>query len=579
MIAARRNDFVSLLRGLAWVGLLALAACGGGSSGVADAGADAGPDLGVVVSGARLLVGDLDVKGVTTDGFVAVLYQAAGALAVPVAGGATQTVDPAADSAGVLGDAIFTFRHWDDVAEIGDLGVWTAAGGARLFAAASAGVLASSDDTTRLLATQNSSDDGTATDLVVGAVAGDGAAPTFVATISRDAACRARAAFCGGRFVVSHCDPGSESVTISSIDPVSGAAIPLLAHAKNQFAALPGPSGLVAVIAADGDAFFVPAAGGAMTPIGKNVDAAVVVADGSAVLLRAQGAITRVEVGGGASSTLVAAGVQDIWAVSPDGRSLLYRLTLGPRHGYGDLFLTSAAAPAATITLSKDVDATTFGDAFTRDGSRALYFADADDLLVGTLRSRAVTGDAAPATHGTRVWTTRGYADARVVFTSDYVPIPERPGRAVLRAVDTGSPDAVPQVLATFAGADFALTPARDAVVFSFNDGTERAGLYIAPLPGASSAPADAGVGDADVGDAGSEDGSREGPDEPIESPSDAGADVGDAAQDDGADAAPSDSAADGSSDSLGDAGLTEAAIFDGAADLTDGDAANGGDD
>src|SRR5258708_11679566 len=48
---------------------------------------------GVVLTGTRLAAGDLDVEGVTTDGFVAGFDWSRGALAVPLAGGAATLIE------------------------------------------------------------------------------------------------------------------------------------------------------------------------------------------------------------------------------------------------------------------------------------------------------------------------------------------------------------------------------------------------------------------------------------------------------------------------------------------------------
>ncbi len=514
------------------LGVLGLAACGGKTASVADGGADGGPDLGVVINGTRLLAGDLDVVGVTSDGLVAVVDQSRGVLAVPLAGGPFQTVDAMGESAGVYANVVASFRNFDEAVGFGDLALWTAASTARVALPASTGVLAYSSDGARFLATTLSSSDATMTNLVVGSL--DGTENLMVLAASLDGACRPRAAFGGGTFVVSHCAPGSTSVTISAVDPVSGAVTSLLEDAQNDFAVVPGDKGLVAVIDAAGDAFLTPAAGGEMTIIGHDVEAVVAVSDGSGVLLRARGVISRVALASAQPTILVGSGAESIWTVSTDGQSLLFRLNFGPRDGYGDLFLTSAVAPGAPVTLSTAVDATTFGDAFTKDGSRVLYITEANDLFVGTLRSRSVGGSDAPTIHGRAVWTTRAYSDARVVFTSDFVPLPERRGRTVLRTADTAG--TASSIIATFAGPDFFLTPERDRVVFSFNDGSDRAGLYVAPLPGAKRVVQDAAVADV----------------------ADGSADEADAAQADASSGAEA-GVADGGTDDAVDAGSTDA--------------------
>ena len=451
-----------------WFAVASLLACGG-DAGRAD-----------VVTGLQLLAGDLDVQGVTSDDFAAVLDQSRGALAVPIAGGNPQIVDPNSDSAFAFKNLIVSSHGFDFVADIGDLTVWTAAGGAVPLATASAGVLAVSDDGSRILVTQGSSSDATMTNLVVAGV--DGSPPVMVAGVSRASSCSPRAAFAGGRFVVTHCDPGSSSVTVSSVDPATGAAVDLLTSAKNTFSVLPGPSARAAVVSATGDAFFVPITGGTLTPIGGNVEGIVATLDGTAVLLRGQGVLRRVPSDGSAATTLVEQGVDFITDVSPDGTQLLFRSTQGPRFGYGDLFATSALAQTTVTTLASTLDAATFGDAFTADSSRILFITQADDLFVGVLQSESVGGGAATI-HGRAVWLGRGYADTRIVFSGDTTTRPDRPGLSVLRAVDSAADKATPTVIATSAGATFFLTQARDRVVFSFNDGGDRAGIYAAPLP------------------------------------------------------------------------------------------------
>ncbi|HTA19148.1 MAG TPA: hypothetical protein VK989_07630, partial [Polyangia bacterium] len=308
-----------------------------------------------------------------------------------------------------------------------------------------------------------------------------------------------------------------------------------------------------------GDAFLTPVAGGEMTLVGHAVDAVVAVPDGSAVLLRARGVVSRVALTSARATVLVGSGAAAIWTVSADSRSMLFRLNFGPRDNYGDLFLTSAVAGGTPVTLSSTVDAAIFGDAFTSDGSRVLYVTEANDLFVGTLRSRSVGGADAATIHGRGVWTTRGYSGARVAFTSDYVPLPERRGRAVLRTVDTAG--TASSIIATFAGPDFSLTPERDRVVFSFNDGSDRAGLYVAPLPGATPVAPDAAVADG-------VDGAADQADAAVEASSDAEGGVADGGTDDAVEVGSTDAPPDAAIESMdaADDGETPAAA-DAAAD------------
>jgi hypothetical protein len=376
---------------------------------------------------------------------------------------------------------IFSLGHYDAVSGIGDLTIWTAAFGALPFSTDATAVFAVSDDGTRVLATQGTNSAGTATNLVVGGV--DGSAPIQVAAASRIGGCSPRVGFTGGRFIASNCPPASTEVSILSIDPMTGDTAVLLTPALNYFAVVPGPAGLVAVVAPDRSGFLVPVgdAGGATAAIGQ-VDRLLAAPAGRAVLAATAGALRRVPTDGSApATTLIDQGVAALQAISDDGRQVLYQSAPGTRNGYGDLLLASAVTAGAPLVLSTSLDTTTFGSAFTADGGRALYITQASDLFVGVLQSQPV-GGGPPSIHGRDVWVAFAYADTRVVFDDDYVPVPKRFGRAVLRAVDTAAA-AAPTVLATHAGAQIALTHARDRVVFSFDDGSGRAGLYVTPLP------------------------------------------------------------------------------------------------
>ena len=471
-----RRAFV--LSALIWSG-----ACGGSSSPAGggpsvDGGADDAPDLGSVVTGTQLLAGDLDVAGITTDDVAAVLDQSRGALAVPISGAPAQTIDPAADYLFAVGGVIFSFHNLDVLDGFGDLAIWTTANGAVPFVDGATYAVAVSDDATRILATGLTSSDATTTNLVLGGI--DGSVPVTLFQIALGGGCQPILTFTGSRFVASHCAPGSTAVTISSIDPASGAVTDLLTSARNVIRAVPGGSGLVALIDTSGDALLVPAAGGAATPIGGDVDALITAPDGSAVFLRTAGSVVRVPVGGG-PVVLVPSGVVNLSGVSPDGQQLIFQTVEGTRAGYGDLWLTSATVAGPIVELSNDINTTVFGSAFSADAQEILYFTSADAPGVGTFTAAPVAGGS-PVVYGEIGWTVRAYAGSRIVFTDQYAPVAKRTGRAVLRTLDV-SGGGSPVVVATHAGAYFYLTQAKDRVAFSFNDGSAQSGLYLAPLP------------------------------------------------------------------------------------------------
>lgn len=479
----RRELAIGTFGTLALGVLTGAGACGGGGGGPkphVDGGAPDVPDLGSVVTGTSLLVGDLDITGITTDDVAAVLQQGRGALAVPLSGTGAQPIDPDAELVRGMGSVLFAYHDLDVLDAVGDLTIWTTAKGAVPFGTgATTYLLAVSEDGTRILATGMTQSDATATNLLLGGI--DGTPPATLFAVALDGGCRPVLVFTAGTFVASHCAPGSSTVTISAIDPVSGAVTDLLAQARNAIWVVPGDGGLLLLVDMSGNASLVPVAGGAGTPIGSHVDACAVAPDGSAVFLSSGGQVTRVPVGGGAAVPLAPANAVYLWGVSPDGQELLFQTVEGLTAGFGDLWLTSATASGPLTQLSTDMDTTIFDEAFTADGSQVLYFTGSDLHGVGTFTTAAVAG-AAPIVRGAGGWTVRGYAGARVVYTDQYTPVAKRPGRAVLRTLDlsTGDP---PTVVATHAGAYFYLSQARDRVAFSFNDGSAQSGLYVAPLP------------------------------------------------------------------------------------------------
>lgn len=444
-----------------------------------DAGADNAPDLGSVVTGTQLLAGDLDVAGVTTDDVAAVLDQSRGALAVPISGAPAQPIDPAADYVKTSGDVIFSFRNLDTVGGFGDVTIWTAANGAVPFVDGATSTVAVSDDGTRILATGLTSSDATTTNLVLGGI--DGSAPVTLLQIALGSGCQPILAFTAGRFVASHCPPGSTDVTISSIDPASDVVTDLLTSAKNGIRVVPGGSGLVALIDTSGNAFLVPAAGGPSTPIGSDVDALITAPDGSAVFLRTAGAVVRVPVAGGPAVVLAPSGVVNLSGVSPDGQQILFQTVEGMRPGYGDLWVTSATTSGPIVALSSDINTTIFGSAFSADAKQVLYFTSADQHGVGTFTAAPVAGGV-PVVYGESGWSVFAYAGSRILFLDQYAPVAKRPGRGVLRTLDF-SAGGSPAVVATHAEAYFFFARAKGKVAFSFNDGSAASGLYLAPLP------------------------------------------------------------------------------------------------
>ena len=437
-----------------------------------------------ILNGTELTSGHIDIRGITTDDTIVGLDQERGAIVLPVSGGDPIVVDGLADSVTFSGKTVFAFRNFDFVTAIGDLTVWTAANGVVSFTTDATSLVAASDDGTRILVTQGSSSDGTTTDLVLGGSNGlDAGAPVFLRTLARTKGCSPSAAYVETSFVLAYCAPSSTSKTIATVDPTSGDITDIVTDTTG-FSVVPSSDtapARILTVNSSGNLEMTPLSGGSATTLGTGVNGYILSADDTAVLVRSDTEIRRVPFDGSTPTVLVSAGAALLRGVSPDGQYFLYSSALGPRHNYGDLSLASATSAGSPRVLYADLDGSEFSSAFTVDSSRVLYFTNATEQFVGTLKSEPVAGGAVTE-HAKNVWTVSAYAGSRVVFNDDYVPVPKRLGRATLRTVDTALSDA-PAIIATHAGSTFVMNQAKDHVFFSFDDGTEKSGVYAAPLP------------------------------------------------------------------------------------------------
>jgi hypothetical protein len=391
-------------------------------------------------------------------------------------------VEAAADFVTLRGRVVFAFGNTDLVTDVGDLTVWTTANGIVPFTTDAAFSLAASDDGARILATEATSSDGQTTDLVLGGT--DGGSLTTLRTVSRTTGCTPAPTFVGTRFIVMYCDVDSTSRTISSVDPVSGEMIDLQSDVLG-FIVVPetsgNPSRELVTIAATGDVSRVPISGEPPTALAFNADSILGAPDGTAVIVRSGAEVRRVPLDGGDAVVLASDGVAALIGMSPNGDALVFTSNLESHNGFGDLLVMSALVPEAPGVLTKEHDSATVGRGFTADGTRVLFATGLNDYFVGRLHSAPAAGGT-PTQHGVDARAAIGYAQSRIVFLDDYAPIAKRPGRGTLRTVDSASSD-VPAIIATHAGSTFVLSQANDRVFFSFDDGSDRAGVYSAPLP------------------------------------------------------------------------------------------------
>lgn len=491
--------------------VLVVAGCGhnssstdGGDGGSGDMPApvgDGGGDLAVVSTGNKVAPGTWLLAGVTSDDF-AVVYDVknGGLFTVPLAGGTPFLIDAKGTwdtgIASVRGRVVFSWRDVDPSSGVGNLTVWTAAGGSKVLSldfsvAPSAndnpGVYAASDDGAYVIYTDRTSDDGAQADIYLAESSAQVGTKILDQQLT-DASCFPQVGFAGGRFLISHCnapgDGGAGLPVVSTVDPATGKVIDLKTGAANFFATDKAGT-KVLVASAAGAATVVPIGGGNGLAIDSAVTGGLLTADGGGAIYRTvAGSLKRATVGASPMPmTLVGSAVKNFEALSGDGKFLLYSTNMDAQTGYTDLFLASTQAAGAPVTLAAGAKASLFGDAFTADRSRALFAADCTADYIGVIKAQAVTGGpvATLATSGYYIWATKG---TQVIFNDHFVAPPNMlgNGRGDVLAADVASADP-PSVLATQADVDIFLNAAKTKVVYTTNAVAGMEGLYAAPVP------------------------------------------------------------------------------------------------
>jgi hypothetical protein len=480
-------------------GLFALIGCGGGMQ-TGDGGADLAaadltggggdlaqpPDLGVLLTGVRLVPGNLSLIGATSDGYAIYWDNDAGSVnAAKVSGGMPQKIADNACEAGTSGTVVFV---WHDCMPdgsggyIGALTLWTASSGAKAAATTSQADTFFADvaaDSSLVAYLDNS--DGTIADIIVDKP--DHSAPKAVETavtlddstcipIFEFAADRLISVLCGANnaYAVSH---DAMAVTIGLLDPAA------------DFLVVDKKGGKVLVKDEMDVAQIFPAAGGMPLTTGlPDLLDGKFLPDGSAILY--------VTNGGGlfrAASTMgtamrLQAVADGLTAISPDGKWALYHTMAGVNTDFSDFLL----APTGGVAMATKLSATatnasggTFGDSFTADSGFALYFANASDAdLIGT-PTGASTGTGMGKAFGAKGVAAFAAGGSRVALVDNFTPVANEPGHGDLELVDVAT--ATPTLLANSVDLDFNVTADKKTVVYTFSAEPSHAGLYAAPLP------------------------------------------------------------------------------------------------
>lgn len=450
----------------------------------------------------RLYPGAVTLQGVTTDDWAIVADGAGAVLAVPLSGGAPQTVATGASRLLVSGKVVFVWSAID-TSGFGTLRAWTAASGTKSVAtkslapsttnAGARNVAAASADGAWIAFTDGGYSGlwSRYADFKVAASDGTGVKTVFTQYIVFDGIydyedwCAPQLGWVGTRFVTTHCPAsGTVSLSASSLDPTAGTATTLGTNLGTYWTANETGT-LVSLLTnysstAGGTLRVIAPTGGTSTTIDTGVAAWAFTQAGSAVVYKTMmNALKRSATTSPAPTTLVSSGVATLLtAPSPDDASILYSSRSAAPY---DVRLASATTPGSGTVLHATADAAIYGDAFSADSKHALYFAAVTTPDVGTFTAHPVAGGSGVAL-GTSAWIAYATAGGKLVWNDGHVGTTTS-GRATIRTRDMASLTGTIMTIAADADRWFLLSSAKDRVVYTLSGSSLTNGLWVAPIP------------------------------------------------------------------------------------------------
>ena len=446
-----------------------------------DTGADAGAPVDTTPR-QIVAVSNGGVTGVTSDGYV-VYRTDTGLYVVALAPGAAPTrITDQAATVSVRGKVVFVWTGVDYVTNLGDLTVWSAAGGVVHVGttAFADDAVAASDDGVWVLYAANAQP--TTADVIVERTDGT-AQQTLLASAGRGSqtTCRPSYGFAGAHVVSASCADGSLTATLQRFDRV-------LAIAEDAGDA-GGASWTSTAIATDASTtwaadatgqriFFVTtssqgkiADGSTITNVDGSVTWGTFTPDASALLYTVGDQLRRTTVVSPNPTPIVTVGFVQRAGWSNDLGWVLYSTTVtyeGTEKR--DLILAQTASLNATADrLVTGANGNVTRAPFTRDGRYALWLTDLG-ATGSTLHARATTGGADRSFTG--VDSALAGTGSHVLFADDHSAANVYPVTADLKLVDLAQP-ADPVVLNTqiIDGHSFYVNAAGDKVVYAKSDG------------------------------------------------------------------------------------------------------------
>jgi hypothetical protein len=493
---------------------------GGSSSG--DANDETSGDTGtsctatVMPQGMQILAAtNVTVQGVTSDG-QAIYFDGSKLNAVALTGGTPKAIGAWDKSPqGVMFTSNKVALYWNGATQAtnahGALSVWTAGGGQQNlatqsnFGAPGGGSIDVSADGSLVLYTDNV----TTANADIYVAGSDGSNKTkLVSAASIGTNCRPVLRFAGNTAVVGYCtsqpDGGSAltatvaayssapnwqtvqkfatdafySFSIGSV-PSGGGGAPTyyVEYVSNTGAVLPAPNNVAMYVEAIGGTagtlIDAKGAGGIFTHAGTDV-----------IYEEADGTVWRSPIANPAPAQIANGQYAGTLALSSDDKWVELFLNQDPTTFFTDMYLVSTTpadggnTPLALSTCMKAGTMVTcsganFGDAFTADNSRAIFFPkvimSGSAGYVGAYDSLVLPPTGMPTTIANNVWEEFATSGAKTLYNDNYVSTAGFAGAADIESIDLASGTTTPTTLVSQADANFFLTADKKTIVYSWS--------------------------------------------------------------------------------------------------------------
>ncbi|HEX8792144.1 MAG TPA: hypothetical protein VF765_14420 [Polyangiaceae bacterium] len=469
----------------------------------------------VMPKGMQVLASVTDtVQGVTSDGQI-IFYDGSTMKlnAVPVGGGTPKVIGPWDKSQSLIFTSNGVALYWNGATQTssphGALSIWSASGGAQTlgtqsyFSSPNGGGWVDVSADGSLVVYSDNATTGTADIYVAGS---DGSNKTkIVSAASIGAACRPVVRFAGNTPVVAYCtaQPDAGTTLNATVAAYSG---PPTWQTVQQFTAtgfygftvapLPGGDGGASAYQVeylDSTGMYVEPLGGTTPTLidAKSAGGATFTHSGTDIIyIETDGSVWRSPVATPAPGELAKGPFQGTLALSSDDNWLEVFSQQNMTTFFTDMYLlstTPADGGNTPTTLASMASGANFGDPFTTDNSRAIFFPNVvmsgSAGYVGAYDSLTLPPSGMPKTIAQNVWEEFATSGAKTLYNDNYASNAGFAGAADIESVDLGG-TASATTLVSQADANFFLTADKKTIVYSWSACPgAKAGIYTLAAP------------------------------------------------------------------------------------------------